>query len=133
MDNTIGTRIKERRKSLKITGAQIREKTGISTGNLSDIENGKSLPSSIALIQLSQILNCSTDYILLGKARNSESQMDFNLSAAERELIEHFRTLTEDDREEITILLELKYAKQIKNAKRKSPCSGQDNLPSETA
>ena len=73
MDNMIGIRIKDRRKALKLTGAQIKEKTGISTGNLSDIENGRSLPSATAIVQLAQILECSTDYILLGKTLNSEN------------------------------------------------------------
>ena len=36
---TIGKRIKERRKELHLTLADIKAKTGISTGNLSDIEN----------------------------------------------------------------------------------------------
>ena len=49
----IGTRIKQRRKELGLTQVQIHAKTGISSGNLSLIENGKTLPSSSALINLS--------------------------------------------------------------------------------
>ena len=52
MDNMIGQRIKERRNQLNITGKQIKEATGISTGNLSEIENGKILPSATALMEL---------------------------------------------------------------------------------
>ena len=37
MNNMIGQRIKERRKELNITQAQIKNSTGISTGNLSEI------------------------------------------------------------------------------------------------
>ena len=72
MNTMIGQRIKERRKSLNITGKQIKEATGISTGNLSEIENGKILPSATALMGLSQVLNCSTDYILFGNSQISE-------------------------------------------------------------
>jgi len=115
MDHMIGVRIRERRKKLNITGTQIKEKTGISTGNLSDIENGKSLPSSAALIQLSQILECSIDYILLGKSRNSELYNFPDLTASERQLLEHFHILSEEDKEEIILLTELKYNRTIKS------------------
>ena len=73
MDLMIGERIKNRRKELHLTGKQIKDAVGISTGNLSDIENGKILPSSSALIGLSKVLECSCDYILLGKSHISES------------------------------------------------------------
>lgn len=114
MDSSIGIRIKERRKALKITGAQIKERTGISTGNLSDIENGKCLPSAVALIQLSQILNCSTDYILLGKSRDSEFSEHSDIRATEIQLLEQFRTLPDDDKEEIQIMIQLKYNRHLK-------------------
>ena len=37
---SIGTRIKERRKELKLTQLEIKERAGISSGNMSDIERG---------------------------------------------------------------------------------------------
>ena len=55
MENMIGQRIKERRKELKITQTQIQQETSISSGNLSCIENGKYLPSAVALLELSKI------------------------------------------------------------------------------
>ena len=62
MENqTIGARIKQRRKELGLTQLQIKQETGISSGNMSDIENGNKLPSTPALISLSKVLNCSID------------------------------------------------------------------------
>ena len=100
MDLMIGERIKNRRKELHLTGKQIKDAVGISTGNLSDIENGKILPSSSALIGLSKVLECSCDYILLGKSHISESSSNSNIRDSERILLEQFRNLPDDDQEE---------------------------------
>ncbi len=93
MRSDIGERIATRRKELGITGGQIKEKTGISTGNLSGIENGSSLPSATALISLSKILNCTTDWILKGEAPISEHKDIFSLSEDEKELLETYDKL----------------------------------------
>lgn len=131
MDAMIGLRIKERRKELKITGAQIKEKTGISTGNLSDIENGKSLPSATAIIQLSQILECSTDYILLGEIRKSEHEQNSNIR--DDILLEQFNALSEDDQEEIMTMVQLKYNRIQKAREQKSSLFYEKNTADEIA
>ena len=97
MNNMIGQRIKERRKELNITQAQIKNSTGISTGNLSEIENGHILPSSAALINLSQILKCSVDYILFGESNISEVTNFSDIrNSIEDDLIRYFRGISED-------------------------------------
>lgn len=108
MDMSIGERIKNRRKELNITQVQIREATGISSGNMSGIESGKSLPSASALIELSKVLNCSIDWILTGNSPISESIV---LSNIEEELLYGFRTLDEDDKDEIIGILNMKLRK----------------------
>lgn len=55
-DSTIGTRIKNRRKELGITQVDVKNATGISSGNMSEIENGNRLPSTPTLLQLSTLL-----------------------------------------------------------------------------
>lgn len=119
MVNMIGQRIKDRRKELHITGADIKEKTGISTGNLSSIENGKNLPSSIALIELSKILDCSVDWILFGKTPKSEFSDSFDISVFEKQFLNQFRELSEADQEEIIMIVQLKY-NRIQKAKGRS-------------
>ena len=111
----IGGRIKNRRKELHLTGKQIKDAVGISTGNLSDIENGKILPSSSALIGLSKVLECSCDYILLGKSHISEFSSNSNMRDSERILLEQFRNLPDDDQEEILMMVQLKYNRTQKS------------------
>lgn len=109
MENMIGQRIKERRKELKITQTQIQQETSISSGNLSCIENGKYLPSAVALLELSKILDCSVDWLLTGES--SISNNSIFLDTEEKELLNGFRELPEDDREELLCLMQMKLRK----------------------
>ena len=119
MNNMIGQRIKERRKELNITQAQIKNSTGISTGNLSEIENGHILPSSAALINLSQILKCSVDYILFGESNISEVTNFSDIrNSIEDDLIRYFRGISEVDQEEILLMTQLKYNRTQKARER---------------
>lgn len=108
MKQLIGQRIKNRRKELNITQAQIKEATGISTGNLSEIENGHILPSSSALISLSKVLKCSVDYILFGEAQISEKPEISNIRDFDQDFLVSFNNLSEEDQEEIKLLIEIK-------------------------
>ena len=54
---------------LRMTASQVSKKTGISTGNISDWKNGKSIPGGEALAKLADCLDCSVDY-LLGRTEN---------------------------------------------------------------
>lgn len=109
MENMIGQRIKNRRKELKITQTQIQQETSISSGNLSCIENGKYLPSAIALLELSKILDCSIDWILTGESSISENQTI--LETREETLLNGFRMLPEDEQKELIEILEMKLRK----------------------
>lgn len=127
MDVSIGERIKRRRKELNITQPQIKEATGISSGNMSGIEAGKSLPSASALIGLSKILNCSIDWILTGNSPISE---DVILSNIEEKLIDDFRRLPEEEKEELIAILHMKLQKvqkREKNQKLKLSLSPDDD------
>lgn len=104
MNDTIGQRIKKRRKELHITGSQIEKDTGISTGNLSDIENGKILPSANALIGLSKILKCSSDYILFGDSHILGQSKNSALPNSEQTLSSPSRTLATDNQEINTLI-----------------------------
>lgn len=122
MENMIGQRIKERRKELKITQTQIQQETSISSGNLSCIENGKYLPSAVALLELSKILDCSIDWMLTGKSSISESSAI--LDNKETNLLNGFRELSEDDQEELIGLLEMKLRKTHKARGTSAKSSG---------
>ena len=122
MENMIGQRIKERRKELKITQTQNQQETSISSGNLSCIENGKYLPSAVALLELSKILDCSIDWMLTGKSSISESSAI--LDNKETKLLNGFRELSEDDQEELIGLLEMKLRKTHKARGTSAKSSG---------
>lgn len=110
MENTsIGARIKQRRKELGLTQVQIKEATGISSGNMSEIENGSKLPSTPALIALSSTLDCSIDWILKGDTPNKHTL--YIKDCRESLLLEYFRKLSEADQAELIEILQIKLRK----------------------
>lgn len=109
---SIGKRIKTQRKKLGLTQLQIKELTGISSGTLSDIENGNALPATPSLIKLSKILNCSIDWILTGNTSNTS----FISDKRESECLNGFRNLSENDKNEILDIIDLK----LKRTKEKN-------------
>lgn len=115
----IGKRIKERRKELRLTQLDIKEKTGISSGNMSDIERGNRLPAANTLLQLSEVLQCSIDYLLRGKSSISENlttSPPTDLSPQEQDMLKLFRNISKDDQEELLMLAKMKYLRMQKAA-----------------
>ena len=137
MYDMIGIRLKERRKELGITLTQIHDQTGISTGILSAWERSEKLPSAPSLMKLSNVLQCSVDWILFGEQRflkspNSENIIpeSYILSSLESELISFYSELLPEDQEEILDIIKLK----IKRKNRREKSSNSVNtLTSETA
>lgn len=134
MDNMIGQRIKNRRKELHITQTQIQEQTSVTSGNLSCIENGKYLPSAMALVELSRVLNCSIDWILTGKSKitNNSDSLDILESKDELTLIHLFRDLSEYDQEDLLMIAEMK-ANKRKNTDSESSHSIKNKTTTEIA
>lgn len=107
--HTIGLRIKNRRKELRLTQIDIKSAVGISSGNISDIENGNRLPAASTLVQLAKILDCSVDWILTGTSSNKENSALLQAGDyTEEKLLANFRKLAEKDKEEIQELIEFK-------------------------
>lgn len=69
----IGMRIKEQRNNIGLTQQDIYEKIDISQNHYSRIENGHAGMSIEILMQLSEILNITTDYILTGRISNEKN------------------------------------------------------------
>lgn len=100
--NEIGKRVKQRRKELNITQTQIQQVTNISPGNLSNIENGKYLPSTPALIELSKALQCSIDWILTGKIFS-----DFEKTTnQENEILKKYEMLSQSNKESANAMID---------------------------
>ena len=133
---SVGKRIKNKRREKGITQLQIQEQTSISSGNLSCIENGKDLPSSSALLELSKSLGCSMEWLLTGEqpiennnANKETSDIEDNL---EIKLIDLFRNMSEDDKLELLAIAQIKAQKQNKKMARFSYL-GEDGIASDIA
>ncbi|MDP9052152.1 MAG: helix-turn-helix domain-containing protein [Acidobacteriota bacterium] len=63
---TVGDRIREIREAKRLTQDQLAERTGISKGFLSDVENSKRNVSSEYLLRIANALGASIDYLLRG-------------------------------------------------------------------
>lgn len=117
MVKMVGIRIKDKRKELHLTQTQIQSQTGISTGNLSEIERGIKLPSLSTLVKIAEALNCSTDYLLYGKVSLSQAEkgaFQDTLSEVERELINKFKQLEPRDQDDILTFINIKFDKHRK-------------------
>ena len=110
---SIGERIKKRRIELNLTQTDIHKECGISSGNLSELENGNRTPALLTLYKLSRVLKSSIDWIVSGESPTSESLL---ISDEEELLLSGFRDLSPDDREELIDIMELKL-KKVKKAK----------------
>lgn len=132
IDVSIGTRIKKRRQELHITQREIFQKTGISTGNLSGIECGRYLPSATALIELSKILNCSTDWILKGESLKSNSNQSFDISELEKHFFKLFHELPTEEQQDLFLILQV-FHRRTTRLNRKNQRSNSKNKVNEIA
>lgn len=130
---TIGNRIKERRKELNLTQLDIKERVGISSGNISDIERGNRLPAAATLVQLAQVLDCSIDYILTGVSPKSDNSDLYPADESAQKLLRLFYVLSDDDQEELIMIAQMKATKRKRNKTAKLSPSETSNTSSETA
>lgn len=112
---TIGERIRKLRKEKGITQTMVKEKTGISSGNMSEIENGRSLPSACALIELSRLFECTTDYILFGESQIVEITTinNDNQDAQEARLLAYYRAISKPEQDELVSIAKMKSDKEL--------------------
>jgi transcriptional regulator with XRE-family HTH domain len=99
---TIGLRIKYARKMKNFTITQLKDLTGLSTGNLSDLENDKTMPSANALIQFKKALSVSIDWILTGEECDQGStKIQELLSEKDLKLVKNYNLLSDDRKRDI--------------------------------
>lgn len=109
--NSIGKRIKDRRKDMKLTQADIMHECGISSGALSEIEHGNRTPSIITFYALSQVLKCSMDWLATGESSNTKNSV---FSECEDKLLCMYNELPKEEQEEIMEILDMKLRKAQK-------------------
>lgn len=76
--NTVefGKRVKETRKTQRLTQEQLADILGVDRAHLGRIEIGKSTCSIDLLVELSEALHVSVDYLLKGKPQRIDSQKE---------------------------------------------------------
>ena len=100
-----GERIRAARKEKGLTMRQLHDLTGLSTGNISDLENDRYAPSVSALLPLREALGRSLDWLLCGAeeaAPISEQAVECDgipLSQTEADLVAMFRYIGARERE----------------------------------
>lgn len=92
-----GKRIKQYRKLQNMTQVRLAEKTGLSVGHVSNMENGKSEASIDSLVKLSNVLNVAADQLLC-------DSLDGSVEVYRGELEQVFE---ECSKEEMYMLVEL--------------------------
>ena len=84
----LGRRISQRRHELGLKQCVVAEKANISNNYLSNIENGKSIPSLDTFASICTALSTTPDYLLLGviKTDNIPQSIIDNLNLCDEEL-----------------------------------------------
>lgn len=76
-----GKRVQESRKAQKLTQEQLADILGIDRAHLGRIEIGAKACSIDLLVELSEALHVSVDYLLKGKQKKSDKQKEELLAA----------------------------------------------------
>lgn len=92
----IGDRIKELRTKQSINQQKLSQLLGVSRSTVSMWEINKSEPDTQMLIKISNILDCSLDY-LLEKSENKKQPADENISELDKKLINLLLDLSPDE------------------------------------
>lgn len=100
----IGERLRIRRAELKLTQQEICNKIDVTQTHYSNIENGKTGISLESLLKICEILDVSTDYILLGKISNGNESL----------LVQYYNKLNEKQKHYITQHIKLFYEENLK-------------------
>lgn len=116
--STIGQRIRSARKAKKLSLIEVRDLTGLSTGNLSDLENDKFAPSANTLMLLKKVLEINIDWMLTGSLPKEVPSDDVvrektpqYLGSDERMLLEAYGRLGEDDKRNVIAYMNLMLSK----------------------
>jgi len=118
--------LKELRTLKGISQIKLSKAIGVSAGNISDWESGRSKPGYSALVEIARFFEVSADYLLelQGEEWNNNTsipqRLRVPLSPTELDLVDMFRFISNDDQIE---LLNLAYTKYQKNLEQKRESS----------
>ena len=117
---TIGSRIKELREAANLTQDELAKKVGVTKSAIGNYEQNISSPKESVLYNLIDALDCDANYIFQD-GLNIKSK-EFKLTPHEQEHLKKYRSLNNDGKEIVDIILEreyqfLEYRKKIEDIK----------------
>lgn len=126
----IGRRIRDLRNSKKLSMTKLGNAIGVSSGNISDWETGRSKPTIAGLIALSDHFGVSIDWIVKGTGPGPgeepiKERPPDDLSPVEREIIEKFRELDEEGKREVVHFINYTHFEQAKKGRLSTSTSEQ--------
>ena len=77
MQNVFGNRLKAARKAKGMTQTDLGKAVNVTKGTVSSWETGMRLPNINTLVQLADLLSCTTDYLLGRADYGSEERTDY--------------------------------------------------------
>ncbi|WP_304671572.1 helix-turn-helix domain-containing protein [Neisseria blantyrii] len=108
-----GNRLKEERKKLKLTQAEIAEKCGVSGRMWGNYERGISQPKTELFFQFEKV-GIDVQYVMHGRRGETAVMPSESLSAEEKELLALFRQLGSGSRKELADYAAFKLAAEKK-------------------
>ena len=93
----MGSRIVQRRKELSLSQKELASRINISNNHLSNIEQGKALPSFATFLDICKELDINSDYITLGTI----------YSELNDEIIQKLRRCSEEDKIKISKIIDV--------------------------
>lgn len=112
MIDGIGKRIRQRRQELGLSQLELTHQCNVASGNISKLEAGISIPSAQALIKLSEALDCSIDWLLLGTEPPADAPPLLE------EYIKLFNLLDLNNQEELIEIIKIKLRFQQKKEEK---------------
>ena len=110
-------RLKELRKLLNLNQGQFADKIGIKQGSLSDIERGKVGISNRIVVIICKTFNVSEEWFRngVGSPFLNEYEHREDLSEFEKNILQKFNILNENERKAVESIIDSLYQKTIKN------------------
>lgn len=108
--DTLAKRVRGRRKMLKLTQQQLADAASMNQGDISKIERGE-IQQTTKVVQIARVLQCDPFWLGTGDgevlravtARDLPKESVFEaLTEAEKDMLTNYRTMLDEDREEVS-------------------------------
>lgn len=116
-----------------LKGVDLAEATSVNTSTISRILKGTQIPTAETLYKFAKFFNVTMEYLLSGESSVSGCCVSANYTLEEIKLIEFYRLMNFEDREDILLIAEMKANKEKRKVDVKSSHSESNNTTSEIA